>query len=875
MSKSCVVLRALSVILTLTLAACGGGGGGDGNGGNGGGGGGGSSGGGGGGGGTGFSVQVDRSSLTFNYIQNTSPSPIVLNVTGSETPPPQFFVEARDDTGIYLDAAPPVYGGSTAAAISVQPRAGLSAGTYTGHLTLYACADSECISSWSGSPMTVNYTITVTAPVFTGVPQYDFRSTFGQSTAIDPILQLILPANSGSWTAKATAPWLTLSATSGTGAAVISIVAVGKGMAVGSYTDSVTVTSANGSQTSTFNLQITPAVITPTPLPSFSGINGSTFNPISVSVGVSQGITAMTATADQPWILVSQVTAPTGLAPGSFTVAVNPAVGPLTSGSYSGNILVTVGSGSDTTSTQVPVQLTLTPPTLSVSAQKLVFGGSAGRTFSPDTLSVSLNTGTGQYPWSVSGQPSWLNLSSTGGAPPGQIVVTPLPANALPGTTGATLTFTTTVNGDVLKASVPVTLNLDSHLLVAAQTGVAFVSTPTANWSRLTQAVKVSDNYGLATTWTAQSDQTWLQVTSSGTAGGNVTLTANPTGLAADQLYIATVTLTATDATIVNPEHIRVGLWVASATPSVVPSGTTSFAGAAQINAVVADPIRPYVYVHETNSTSVRVFNIYTETELAPLTGLPATTLSLTVGNDGNTLFALGSAGPVIATVNLNTGVAAKVLNIPASPNANEPLDFIRYVRTNGREFIMDGVDRTFRVTDGSQAGSGNTDYFAVTTDGSKLFNESYSFSLDYTDAGGGVFSVTGSLGNSGITAQPALVGDVTNVDGSSSCAPSIIGAGCLIGGKYVSLSTNQARSTNNLAMGSDGRLYVGVIPGLPFENDLYLFSATGTVAPTTLKSNQYNLGDRTMVISSDGFVLAAATPTGQPPSVLIMPVGP
>ena len=868
MLKSCLVLRALSVILTLTLAACGGGGGGNGGGGGG-------NGGSGGGGGTGFSVQVDRSSVAFNYIQNTTPSPIVLNVTASETPPPQFFVEAMDSTGIYLDAAHPVYGGSTAAAISVQPRPGLSAGTYTGQLILNACADPGCIQAWPGSPMTVNYTITVTAPVFTGVPQWGFRSTFGQSDPINPIQTLTLPANSGSWTAKATAPWLTLSATSGTGAAVISIVVVAHGVAVGSYTGSVTVTSANGSQTSTYTLQVVAAEITPSVYPSFSGINGSTFTPISVSIGENLGATPMTVTADQPWILVSQVTAPTGLVPGGFTVAVNPAVGPLASGNYTGNVQVTVGAGSDTTSIQVPVQLTLTAPTLSVSAQNLVFGGSAGRTFSPATLAVSLNTGTGQYPWSVSGQPSWLNLSSTGGAPPGQIVVTPLPANASPGTTAATLTFTTRVNGDVLTASVPVTFNLDSHLLVAAQTGVAFVSTPTANWSRLAQAVKVSDNYGLATPWTAQSDQTWLQVTSSGAAGGNITLTANPTGLAADQLYIATVTLTATDATIVNPEHIRVGLWVASATPSVVPSGITSFAGAAQINAVVADPIRPYVYVHETNSTSVRVFNLYTEAELAPLTGLPATTICLTVGSDGNTLFALGSAGPVIATVNLNTGVAAKVLNIPASPNANEPLDFIRYVRTNGREFIMDGADRTFRVTDGSQAGNGNTDYFAVSTDGSKMFNESSSFSLDYTDAGGGVFSVTGSPSNSGIAAQPALVGDVTNVDGSSYCAPSIIGADCLIGGTYVSLSTNQAKSTNNLAMGSDGRLYVGVIPGLPFENDLYLFSATGTGAPTILKSNQYNLGDRTMVISSDGFVLAAATPAGQPPSVLIMPIGP
>ena len=88
-------------------------------------------------------------------------------------------------------------------------------------------------------------------------------------------------------------------------------------------------------------------------------------------------------------------------------------------------------------------------------------------------------------------------------------------------------------------------------------------------------------------------------------------------------------------------------------------------------------------------------------------------------------------------------------------------------------------------------------------------------------------------------------------------------------------MSTNGAMWTSNLAMGSDGRLYVGVVPGLLFENDLYLFGATGTAAPTVIKSNQYNLGHRTPVISSDGFILAAATPAGQPPSVLIMPIGP
>ena len=853
-----VFARALSIILMLTLTACGGGGGGDG----------------GGGGGTGFSVRVDRTTLAFNYTQGAAPSATILNVTWTGIPPTQLYLLAQDDANA-LSPTIPINIGSTSATVTVQPKATLNGGTYTGHLILQVCADPQCISDWSGSPMTVGYTITVTAPVFAGPPAGNFPYTLGQTLSTSFYYQLALPANSGNWTVTATAPWILLSATSGTGAADISVGGDGQGMAVGTYTGSVTVTSANGSQTSTFTLQVSRTTIQATPsVASFSGVNGTSFTPIPVILGFDWSVTPLTVSADHPWIVVSQVSQPSPITdtPGGFVVTVDPTRGPLASGSYSGSVHLTAGSNSDKTTMDFPVNLTLTAPTLTVSPQSIALGGSTGRDFSPATLSLSLNTGTGAYPWTVSGQPSWLNLDLAGGTTPGQVVLTPLRANSVPGTAGATLTFSATVNGDVVTANVPVKFNLDSHRLLAAETGVALVSTPATNWNRLSHDVNIRDNYGLAGPWTAQSDQAWLQVTSSGTAGGHLTLTANPTGLATDQLYTATVTVASSDPTVAGSELIRVGLWVAS----TAPSGNTSFAGAATFNAVVADPIRPYVYAHETNSTTVRVFNLYAGMELAPITGLPATTVSLTASNDGNTLFALGSgANPVIATANLNTGVAAGVLNIPPPSNSNQPLDSVRYVRTDGRGFIMDGAGRTFRVADGTQVGASGYDFFTVTTDGLAMYSGAYRFPLDYTDAGGGVFSVSSNPTEAGVTVFTTTVGDATNVDGSVTCGPDIGDLICFNGNGATSfVLISQGVSANNTAIGADGRIYLGTTTTYPSDHDVYVYSPAGQPL-TSFRSGPYGLGARTFVVSSDGFMLAMATPGTQPSSMLVVPIGP
>ncbi len=97
------------------------------------------------------------------------------------------------------------------------------------------------------------------------------------------------------------------------------------------------------------------------------------------------------------------------------------------------------------------------------------------------------------------------------------------------------------------------------HRLVASTPGVAFASMP--GRSTLTRTLTVTDTLGHPSSWAASSDQPWLQVTPSGAAGGNLVLTANPAGLAADQIHYATVTIGSSESAVSLQDHVRVGFW--------------------------------------------------------------------------------------------------------------------------------------------------------------------------------------------------------------------------------------------------------------------------------------------------------------------------
>jgi len=177
--------------------------------------------------------------------------------------------------------------------------------------------------------------------------------------------------------------------------------------------------------------------------------------------------------------------------------------------------------------------------------------------------------------------------TGTASASTGSITLNAERTGVMGGTYAGSVTFSATVNGDHPTATLPVTLNLEAHRLLASDTGVAFATT--IFLENITRTLTVRDNLGLNAAWTATSDQPWLTATPSVTAPGNLTLFANATSLAPNQVFYATVTLTSTDPTVEGPERIRIGFWTQS-TPLVA---TVSFDATTAVKELVTDPIRP------------------------------------------------------------------------------------------------------------------------------------------------------------------------------------------------------------------------------------------------------------------------------------------
>jgi hypothetical protein len=178
-----------------------------------------------------------------------------------------------------------------------------------------------------------------------------------------------------------------------------------------------------------------------------------------------------------------------------------------------------------------------------------------------------------------------------------------------------TITYTADVLGTEVSATIDLEVIASEHIIYAPDNGVAFVSFPSD--SVLTKSINIIDSYGVQDThWTAVSDAAWLVVTSSGTTAEGLTLTADPSGLAANTLYMADVEITADNNNVSNTETVKVELWV----------GDT-------------DPVRPYLYVH-TGVSNVVVYHIYDRTIVRTISNVGSRLSDMEVSHDAEQSFA-------------------------------------------------------------------------------------------------------------------------------------------------------------------------------------------------------------------------------------------
>jgi hypothetical protein len=692
----------------------------------------------------GFSVSVDRTTVAFDYNQGMPPTSQVLNATWTGTPPGQVFVQAGV-IGSGVSPIIPITLTSTSATIELSAASNLAGGTYNGTVHLMVCADSQCNQRIGGTPIAVNYVVNVRTPVFTGSPAIGFVYTRGTTPVMTPA-SLSVVAGAGAWQVTADQPFITFSKNAGNGAGTVDVFFDPTDLPSGFYTGRLTITGASGTQSVPVTLDLTTPVIVvsiPGGLPSFhfGRVNGRPFAPMVVAVNINTpGSLPLSVSSNQGWGSVSNVSAN---ASGQFTLTLDPREGPapLSSGTHTGTLRIEVGNGNYNVVQNFPLTLDLFPATFSV-PNSITLGGPVGRDFDQIPVQVSLDTGSTAHPWNVTGVPSWLELDRTVGtvsAAGQQVQFKPLRQQATPGTATATLTFTAQVNGDTLTRQVPVTFNLDTHRLIAAENGVSLVFTTDPTWEALRSDLRIRDNLGLNIPWTAVDDASWLTITPSGTTGspGTVndvlTLQANPTGLA-DGHHLATITITSSDPTVEGPERIRVGLWKTSAPPAIQVNTISTDA----FDLVTTDPIRPFVYVRDRNDRdTIRIFNVYTGLEeLMPITGMSVTAIDMTTSSDGSSLFVFDRNGESIQRINLDTRFSDATFTVP---NESTGLgNQVKFVRINGVGLLLTNGGAAYRADDGARVGMGFFTYFDVTRDGNAGFFETSRRELDFTSVGGG-----------------------------------------------------------------------------------------------------------------------------------------
>ena len=255
------------------------------------------------------------------------------------------------------------------------------------------------------------------------------------------------------FTATSSAPWLSVSVSSGSIPVILQVVADPTNLQAGSYTGTITVATPNATPAMTvvsvsFTVQPTqpPQMTIGSPRESFGGFQGGTAQTAQLQISNSGGgvvmFSAAATTVDgASWLSVTPASASaTPSAPSLLTVTADP--GSLVPGTYTGAINITTAG----VTTAVPVTLSVAAaaPIFLLTDSGLTFTAAAqGGAPLARTLGI-LNAGQGPLNWSatiktLSGG-NWLQISSTSGtankpfADVSNISVSVDPSNLTPGT---------------------------------------------------------------------------------------------------------------------------------------------------------------------------------------------------------------------------------------------------------------------------------------------------------------------------------------------------------------------------------------------------------------------------------------------------------
>jgi len=194
--------------------------------------------------------------------------------------------------------------------------------------------------------------------------------------------------------------------------------------------------------------------VSPTTNISSSGLQGGAFSPSSFNYTVSatSGTRTYSISGVPSWLTASSTSGTVNTTGTTVTFSVNASANSLPPATYSTTITFT-DTTSNTTTLTINATLTVTEPSaLQVTpVTNIASVGNPGGPFSPSSFQYQLSTNNGTVNYSISGLPTWLNVSSGSGT----ATVTPTTitftinsnANSLPiGAYNATISFSNTTN---------------------------------------------------------------------------------------------------------------------------------------------------------------------------------------------------------------------------------------------------------------------------------------------------------------------------------------------------------------------------------------------------------------------------------------------
>jgi Malectin domain/Viral BACON domain len=574
--------------------------------------------------GTAPTLSVSPTTLSFaGTAGSPNPSPQTSGVTTSAS-----WTAAPNQS--WLTVSPLSGSGNASLSIGVN-LSGVAAGNYAGAVTVTA-------SGATGSPQTITVSLSVAAPSTTpGVSVSPGSLSFSAITGgSSPAAQNLSISNSGggtlNWAASKTQAWLVLGATSGTGAASLSVQAVTGSLAPGTYTDTVTISAADAtpaSQAVGVTFTLSPAS-TSAPVLSincggaaFTAVDGTNWSADEYYSGGDLLYTGylITGTQDLPLYrsarrgLYGDFSYSIPLANGSyllklrfaelaytaagqrvFNVTANGSailtnfdilkeVPPLTVDDKTFPVTVTSGTlqiafaGVVNRGLINGIQIlpagSVSGPVLTLSSTAIGFNGTAsGSNPAAQPVTIS-NSGTGTLSWTASSNQNWLTVSPGSGSGNGMISIGANLTGLGAGTyTGAVTVTAAGASSSPQSIAATLTVAPPSTPALSVTPGSLSFSATAGSANPTAQNINISNTGSGSLNWTASKTQAWLTLSStSGSGAASITVQPLIAGLGAGG-YTDTVTISAPGAT---PSSGSVGVtFTVNATAPTINSFTAS-----------------------------------------------------------------------------------------------------------------------------------------------------------------------------------------------------------------------------------------------------------------------------------------------------------